>query len=107
MGFGSDHAGRALGMMRRSSAGGRGRRCLSERCTMFQWVAGLDMAGGGFEASGAFVQVTIDVDVTKFPALEAGFMIVGVVTGKEGIMVVASPPDFSASDRGFFFFGQG
>ena len=39
--------------------------------------------------------------------LEAGFMIVRMVMGKGCIMVVATPPDFSVSDRGFFFFGQG
>ena len=46
------------------------------------------------------------MDVSKFPVLEAGSMIVGVVLGEGCIMVTASPPDFGASDSNFFFFGQ-
>ena len=38
----------------------------------FEWATGLDMAGGSLKASGALIQVTIDVDVHKFPALKAG-----------------------------------
>ena len=63
------------------------------------------MAGGSLEASGAFVKVAVDVDVTEFPALKTGLMIAGVVAGKGRIMVATGPPDFSASDRGLFFFG--
>ena len=65
------------------------------------------MARGGFETGGALVQVTVNVDVTKFPALKAGFMIMEVVAGKRCIMVTACPPDFGVSDCSFFFFGQG
>ena len=42
----------------------------------------LDMARGSLKASGALVQVAVDVDVSKFPALEVGFVVLGVVTGK-------------------------
>ena len=41
---------------------------------------GLDMTRGGFETGEAFVEGTIDMDVSKFPALEAGFVVPGVVT---------------------------
>ena len=105
--FGSDHAGRALGMTRGSFTRRQGRKHLLGRCTTLQWTAGLDVARRGFEASGAFVQVTVDTDVTKFPALEAGFVIVEVVMGEGCIMVAASPLDFSVGDCSFFFFGQG
>ena len=52
---------------------------MSGRCMVFQWIVGLDMAGGGFETGGTFVEMAVDADVTKFPVLEAGFVIVGVV----------------------------
>ena len=53
------------------------------------------------------VKVTVDENVSKFPALEAGLMVLGVVTGEGCIVVNASPPDFSASDSDFFVSGQG
>ena len=68
---------------------------------------GLDVAGGSLETSGALIEMAVDVDVTKFPALEAGFVITEMVTSEGCIMVTAGPPDFSASNSGFFFFGQG
>ena len=71
----------------------------------FQWAVGLDMAGGGLETGGAFVKVAVDVDVTEFPALETGFMIVEVVSSKGCIVVAAGPPDFSVSEGDFLFFG--
>ena len=94
------------GMTRGSSARGRGGRHLSGRCTAFQWAMGLDMAGGGFETGGTFVKMAVDMDVTEFPALEAGLVIVGVVTSKGCVMVTAGPPDFCASDSDLFFLGQ-
>ena len=42
---------------------------------------GLDVARGPLEASGAFVEGTVDANVSKFPALKAGFMVMGVVAG--------------------------
>ena len=72
----------------------------------FQQAAGLDVAGGGFETGGAFVEMTVDVDVAKFPALETGLMVAGVVMGKRYVMVAAGPPDFGASEGDFFFLGQ-
>ena len=107
MRFGGDHMGRALGMTRGSSARGQGRRFLLRRCATSQWAIGLDMAGGSLETDGTFVEVTIDVDMTEFPALETGFIVVGRVMREGSIMVAASPPDFSVSDGNFFFFGQG
>ena len=74
---------------------------------MFQWAMGLDMAGGSLEAGGALRKVIINADMTKFPALKAGLMVVGVVTSEGSIMVTASPPDFRASNGSFLFFGQG
>ena len=64
------------------------------------------MAGGSLKAGGALVEMTIDMDISKFPVLEAGFMILGMVTGKEGVIVAASSSDFSVSDSNFFFFCQ-
>ena len=64
------------------------------------------MARGSSETGGAFIQMAVDADVTKFPALETGFMITGVVTGEGYIMVTAGPPNFGVSDHSFFFFGQ-
>ena len=71
-----------------------------------QWAAGLDMAGGSLEAGGTLVEVAINMDVAKFPVLKTGFMEMEVVSGKECVMVAASPPDFSVSDGGFLFLGQ-
>ena len=65
------------------------------------------MARGGFETGGALIEGTIDADVSKFPALEAGFMVLGMVVRQRGVMVAASPPNFGAFQGGFFFFSQG
>ena len=56
---------------------------------------GLDVAGGSLETGGAFVKGAVDVNVSELPALEAGFMVLGVVTGEGSVMVTASPPNFS------------
>ena len=107
MRFGSDYSRGTWWATGRSSTRGRGRGCLSGRHTPFQRAAGLDMAGGSPKAGGAFVQGTVDADVSEFPALEAGFMVSGVVTSEGGIVATASPPDFGVFKSGFFFFGQG
>ena len=72
-----------------------------------EWAMDLDMARGSLETGGAFVEGTVDMNVSKFPVLEAGFMIVGVVTSERCIIVTANSPDFGASDSDFFFLGQG
>ena len=64
------------------------------------------MARGSFETGGTFVQGAIDVDVSEFPALEAGFMVSGVISREGSIMVTAGPPNFGVFQGGFFFFGQ-
>ena len=92
---------------RGSSAGGQGRRCLPRGCLAFQWAMGLNMARGSLETGGAFVEVVVDVDVTKFPALETGFVVAGVVMSKGCVMAAASPSDLGVSDSDFFFFDQG
>ena len=97
----------ALGATRGSSARGRRRRCLSGGCTPFQRTVGLDMTRGSSEAGGTFVQEAVDVDVSKFPALEAGFVVSRVVSGKGGIMVAACPPYFGVFEGDFFCSGQG
>ena len=43
-------------------------------------AVGLDVAGRSSETGGAFIEGTIDANVSEFPALEAGFMVSGVVT---------------------------
>ena len=106
-GFGSDHARGVLEAMRGSSARGQGRQCLLRRCATFEQAVGLDMARGSLKTGGALIEVTVDMDVSKFPALEAGFMVSGVVMGEGCVMVAASPPDFGASDSNLLFLGQG
>ena len=44
-------------------------------------ATGLDMTWGPFETSEAFVEGTVNADVPKFPALEAGFVVSGMVMG--------------------------
>ena len=51
--------------------------------------------------------MTVDTNMPKFPALEAGFMIASVIMGKGSVVVAASPPDFGANEGSFCFFGQG
>ena len=46
------------------------------------------------------------MDVTEFPALEAGLVIVWMVMSKGHVMVTAGPPDFGASNGSLFFFDQ-
>ena len=52
------------------------------------------------------IEVAVNMDVAKFPTLEAGLVVMGVVIGKEDIIVAVSPPDFSMSDSDLFFLGQ-
>ena len=52
------------------------------------------------------VQGAVDTDMPEFPALEAGLMIVGVVTGQGGVMIATGPPDFGVFKSSFFVFGQ-
>ena len=104
--FGSDHLVGALGAMRRSSTRGRGRRRLSRRSAASKGATGLDMTGGPLETSGALVERAVDADVSKLPAVEAGFMVMGVVAGQGDVVVTAGPPDVGAFQGSLFFFGQ-
>ena len=63
------------------------------------------MAGRSLKTGGALVEVTVDTDIAKFPALKAGFMVVAVITSEGYVMVTAGPPDFSVGDGNFFFLG--
>ena len=99
--------GGALGVTRGSSARGQGRRCLSGGRVAFQWATGLDMARRGLETGGAFVEMAVDVDMAKFPALETGLVVVGMVMSEGYVMVAVSPPDLGTSEGDFFFFGWG
>ena len=94
MGFGGDHLRGALRATRGSSTRGQGRGCLPGRCMSSEWATGLDVAGGSFEADRAFVEGAVDANVSEFPALEAGFVVSGMVTGEGSVMVTASPPNF-------------
>ena len=67
---------------------------------------GLDVTRGNPKTHGALVQMAVDMDMLKFPALEAGLMITGVVVGKGHIVVAAISSDFCVSDGGFFLFSQ-
>ena len=82
------------------------KKILVEKVCNVSQTMGLDMAGRSPEAGGAFVEMTVDVDMAKSPTLEAGLVVVEVVTSEGCIMVAAGPPDFSASDSDSFSFGQ-
>ena len=41
----------------------------------------MDMTGGPLETSGALVERAVDADVSEFPAVEAGFVVSGMVAG--------------------------
>ena len=58
-----------------------------------EWAVGLDVAGGPLKTGGTFVQGAVDVDMSEFPTLEAGFIVTGVVVGQGSVVVTASPPD--------------
>ena len=52
------------------------------------------------------IEMAVNMNMPEFSTLEAGLMIMGMVTGKRCIIVAASPPDFSMSDSDLFFLGQ-
>ena len=47
--------------------------------------------------------MAVDIGVAKFPALKAGLMVMEVVMGKGGVVVAASPPDFSINNSDLLF----
>ena len=51
--------------------------------------------------------MAIDMDVSKFPVLKAGLIVVGVIMGRGYVMVTTCPPDLSASKGVMFFLSQG
>ena len=75
-------------------------------CAASEGAAGLDVAREPLKTSGALVEGTVDANVSEFPALEAGFMVTGVVSGQGGVVVAAGPPDIGVFQGGFFLFGQ-
>ena len=107
MGFDSDHTVGALGVTRRSSTRGRGRRRLPRGDASSEGATGLDVAGGPFETGGALIEGAVDMDVSEFPAVKASFVVTGMVTGQGDVVVTAGPPDISAFQGDFFFFSQG
>ena len=54
----------------------------------------MDVARGSFEAGGTLIEEAVDVDVSELSALEAGLVVLWVITGQGGIMVTAGPPNF-------------
>ena len=44
-------------------------------------ATGLDMTWGPLETGGALVKRAIDADMPEFPAVKAGFVVSGMVTG--------------------------
>ena len=79
---------------------------MPRRGAMFKQTPGLDITGGGFQTDETLIKVAIDVDVAKFPALEAGFIVMGMVMGKGCIIVAACPPDFNMCNSDLFLLGQ-
>ena len=67
----------------------------------------MDVTGGPLETSGALVKWAIDADVSEFPAVKAGLMVSGMVTGQGDVMVTAGPPDVGMFQGGLFLFSQG
>ena len=70
-----------------------------------KWTSSLDVAWGSLETSGTLIEMTVDADASKFPVLEAGFMVMEMVTGKGCIVVTAGPPDFCVDDDNLLFLG--
>ena len=103
--LGGDHLRRSLEVTGGSSTQGQGRRHLPGGHAAFQRATGLDVTQESPEADRALIQGAVDMDMPQFPALEAGLMVSGVVTGKRCVVVAACPPDFSAFKGSFFVFG--
>ena len=76
------------------------------RLAMFEWAAGLDVTQRSFKTGGVLIEMPVDMDVSKFPALEAGLVVPGVILSEECVIVAASPPDFSVGDSNLLFLGQ-
>ena len=72
----------------------------------FEWIMGLDVTRGHLQANGTLIEATVDTDVPEFPTLEAGLIVMEMVADKRGVMVTASPPDFSMGDGNLFFLDQ-
>ena len=70
---------------------------------MFQRAAGLDMARGSLKTGGALVKTIVDMNVSKLPALEAGFIVERMVASERHIVIAACPLDFGMSDSDLFF----
>ena len=97
---------RALEMTRRSSVRGGRRGGLLGWSTTFQWATGLDVTWGSLKTCRTLIEVTVDMDVSKFPVLEAGFVITGVVISKRHVVVATGPPDFGVGKSVLFFQGE-
>ena len=76
------------------------------RCASSKRATGLDVAGGPLETGGAFVEGAVDVNVSEFPALEAGLVVTGMVARQGSVMVTAGPPNVGVFQGDLFFFGQ-
>ena len=94
-----------VGMMRRPST--RGQRGLLRYSAPLKWTMGLDVTRRGPEAGRAFIKTAVDMNVSELPTLRAGFIVIGMITGKGCIMIAPCPPDFSTSGGNLFFLGQG
>ena len=73
---------------------------------MLKWAVGLDVARGEFQTGGTFIEVAVHTDMPKFPTLEAGFIVMMVIIGKECIMVATSPSNLGLGDGTLFFLSQ-
>ena len=72
----------------------------------FEWETSLEMTRGSFKTDGALVEAAVDMDVSKFPTLEAGLIVVRVALSKGCVIVTAGLPDFGVSDSDLFFLSQ-
>ena len=72
---------------------------------MFEWAVGLNVTWGSLKACGILIQMVVDLDVSEFSTLKAGFVVVSVVMGEGHVIVATGLPDFCASGRDLLFLG--
>ena len=61
------------------------------------------MTWGSLKTGEALIEMAVDVDVSEFPALETGCVIMEVIVGEGYVVVTAGPPDFSVGDSSLLF----
>ena len=73
---------------------------------MLKWAVGLDMAKSKLQTGKTFIEVAVYTDMPKFPVLETGSIVMGMIMGKGCIMVTTSLSGFDAGDGNLLLLGQ-